>query len=125
MRKSRSRFALPIISACLVLVLAGCSQIERDARDTAAALSGVLISAQTQNQDCIKDSTGPNCALISRGIAAQNVLITATETYCGWTVANPPASGAKCVPVASATAGLNSAISNASLIITEIKGVIK
>ena len=125
MRKLRSRFVLPLISACLILALTGCSQVEQNARDTAAALSGVLISAQAQNQDCVTDSTGPNCSLISRGISAQGVLITATETYCGWTVANPPSPKSKCVPVASAASALNSAISNATLIITEIKGVIK
>ena len=117
------RIALALL---LFLPLAACtSNLAGSARDTAAALNGVIVAAQAQNQSCVTNPTAATCTLITKGIAAENALITATETYCGWSTTNPPAAGAVCVPVASGEALLTASIANATLFITEIKGVLK
>lgn len=119
------RKAIPILILCLLEI--GCSPIENKARDTAAALQGAIIAAQTQHQqDCAANPSAPVCGLINRAIAGQNALITSVEAYCGWSAANPPADpSAKCVPVKGATAGLNTAIANATEFIAELKGAIQ
>ena len=109
------------------IVMEGCQPIERTARDTAAALSGSLVAAQAQYQGtCQQNPQQLICQTINRGVAAQNALITATETYCGWSVSlAPPDPSAKCVPVKSAQAALTSAIANAKQLTVEVKGVVK
>jgi hypothetical protein len=120
------RYAFTTLATVLLAVIIACTPVEQDARNTAAALGGVLIAAQTQNQSCVTDSAPPACTLINQGIAAQNALITAAETYCGWSTVSPPADpNAKCVPVKSAQAALTAAIGNAVTMTTEIKGAIK
>jgi hypothetical protein len=110
-----------------VLFLAACPAVQDNARDAAASLNGVITSAQAQNQaSCIANGTQAVCTLINRGVAAQNALITAEETYCGWsTTAPPPDPNAVCVPVKGAEAALNAAIANATELTTEIKAVVK
>ena len=115
-----------ILGILALFFMLGCSPIEQNARDTAAALGGVLTAAQTQNQSCITTPTQPNCVLITKGIDAQNLLITASETYCGWNPLNPPTNpNEPCVPVKGALPALQAAVSNAVLLTTEIKGIIK
>lgn len=109
-----------------LLPMLGCSPIEQQARDTAAALSGSIVAAQTQYQaNCAANPTQQVCQLINRGVVGENALITAVETYCGWTVtAAPPDPTATCVPVKSAQAALQAAIANATALTLEIKGAI-
>lgn len=116
-----------VITLTLVLFELGCSPVEQQARDTAAALGGMLAVAQTQNQTvCTATPTAPVCTTINKAISAQNALVTAVETYCGWSTTTPPGdANAKCVPVKTAEAGLQSAISNAQVFVTELKGVVK
>lgn len=114
---------------CLLLLLIpliGCPKTEQNARDAAAALRGLLTTAQTQYQtSCQANSTQTVCQSINRGVSAQNALITATESYCGWsTTAPPPDPMTVCVPVKSAEAALKSATANANQAIAEIRGVI-
>ncbi len=100
--------------------------LQQNARDAAAALGGELQTAQAQNQACIQDSTPIVCQTIKRGVSGQNVLITALETYCGWSVAaEPPPVGTVCTPVTTAQTALTSAISNANQLVIEVKGAIK
>lgn len=108
----------------LTLLTAACSPIENDARDAAAALNGAIASMQTKyNSTC---TTNPNqnvCSLIDHAVDGQNSLITAVETYCGWSTTNPPPDQlAKCVPVNNAKAGLVAAIANANQLTLELKG---
>lgn len=104
------------------------SNIATDARNTAAALNGAIVSAQTQNQaSCKVNPTQAACSVITKAINGENALITATEAYCSWSQVSPPdnPTTAACVPVASAQAGLQTAINNANLFITELKAVIQ
>lgn len=114
-----------LLSTVLGLMVA-CSPIENQARDTAAALSGALVASQGKYQArCMENPGEEICQVINRGVSAQNALITAVETYCGWSVTAPPADPrAKCVPVKSAEQGLKAAIANAAALTAEIKGAI-
>ena len=109
-----------------VLATVGCSPIENQARDTAAALSGSIVAAQGEYQaSCAANGDQQVCQLINQGVAGENALITAIETYCGWTpTLAPPDKTATCVPVKSAQAALEAAIANATTLTLEIKGAI-
>jgi hypothetical protein len=117
--------AVGLLLVCLLPML-GCSPIENQARDTAAALSGAIIAAQGQYQaSCVANPNQQVCQLINRGVAGENALITAVETYCGRTpTATPTDATTQCVPVKSAQAALEVAITNASTLTLEIKGAI-
>ena len=117
--------AIGLLLVCLLPML-GCSPIENQARDTAAALSGAIVAAQTQYQaSCVATPSQQVCQLINRGVAGENALITAVETYCGWTPSIvPPDPTAQCVPVKSAQAALEAAITNAATLTLQIKGAI-
>lgn len=106
--------------------MAACQPIEMNARDTAATLGGLLTYGQGKYGDqCKADKTQAVCKSINQGIDAQNLLISATETYCGWSVLPPPDDKtATCVPVKSAETALKTAISNAGQITTELKGAL-
>jgi hypothetical protein len=122
------KLMLKLLPFPLLLVLAACpSGVEKNARDTAAALNGALVSAQSEYQtSCTNNPQLPTCVTINRGVAAQNALITATELYCGWATSGPPPDpNQKCVPVSSFQAGLQSALNNANQAVTDIKGIIK
>lgn len=119
----RKLLTLPI-TLCLLLV--ACSPLEQQARNTAAALGGAITAAQQQNQAaCQAAPTATVCQVINRAVAAQNALITATEAYCGWSPSTNPATAPACTPVKSATSGLQTAISNATPFINQLKGVIQ
>jgi hypothetical protein len=115
-------FATFVLTLCLLT----CTPLEQSARNTAAALQGALGTAQTQYQTtCTANPSQTPCTVINQAIAGQNALVTATEAYCGWSPTTPPASTtAPCVPVKGATAGLNAAINNASLFVTELQSLI-
>lgn len=118
------------IAVCLVLALTlvtvACTPIEQDARNTAAALQGAIGAAQTQYLTaCKADATQTACITINQAVAGQGALVTATEAYCGWAQNAPPPNATQtCVPVNSAKAGLQTAINNANLFITEIKTIL-
>lgn len=115
-----------ILITVVVLSTVGCSPVENQARDTAAALSGSIVAAQSKYQaTCAANPAQEICQVINRGVSGENALITAVETYCGWTpILAPPDPSAKCAPVKSAQAGLQAAISNAASLTLEIKGAI-
>src|SRR6266496_4840433 len=84
----------------------------KTARDTTAALNGALKAAQEQYAtECQSDASKPACGIINKAIAAHGALITATEAYCGFSDTSQPIDA--CKPVASAQAGLMSALDNA------------
>jgi hypothetical protein len=109
-----------------LLVLVGCSPLENQARDTAAALSGAIVAAQSEYQaSCAANPKQQVCEVINRGVSGENALVTAVETYCGWSVSlAPPDPTAKCVPVKSAEAALRAAIANAAAMTLQIKGAL-
>ena len=115
---------------CLVLALlmatTACSPIEQQARNTAAALQGAISAAQTQYlTSCTANPKQTACVTINQAIDGQAALITAVTAYCGWSPTAPPANGSQtCVPVKTASAGLQTAINNASLFIAELKSLI-
>jgi hypothetical protein len=125
MNHSRALLVAAVMFAGLV-VLVGCSPVEQKARDTAAALSGSIIAAQTKYEaSCAANANQEVCQLINRGVSGENALITAVETYCGWSpTLTPPDPTAVCVPVKSMQAGLQAAIANAAALTLEIKGAI-
>src|ERR1039457_691617 len=120
----RTFTALLVVIALLPML--GCSPIENQARDTAAALSGSIVAAQTKYQaSCAANPTQEICQVINRGVSGGNALLTAVETYCGWTpTLAPPEPAATCVPVKSAQAALQAAIANAGTLTLQIKGAI-
>jgi hypothetical protein len=108
------------------LCMSGCSSVENEARDAAAALSGSIVGAQTKYQaTCTANPSQQICQVINRGVSGENALVTAVETYCGWAPSlAPPDPNATCVPVKSAESALRAAIANAAQLTTEIKGAI-
>jgi|SRR5271166_2130038 len=110
----------------LLLVMVACTPLEQQARNTAAALQGVIVAAQAQYQTtCTANASQAVCVDINKAVSAENALITATEAYCGWNTASPPANpNTACVPVSTATAGLQTAIGNATVFITQLKGAL-
>lgn len=120
------RYLRILATLTLLAVTLACSPVEQKARDTAAALNGALSAAQTQYAaTCATNAKQPACTTINQAVAGQNALVTAVEAYCGWNpLLPPPDKTATCVPVKGATAGLNAAISNATLFITELQGIL-
>ena len=120
------RTGIVILLGFCLLPMLGCSPLESQARDTAAALSGSIVAAQTKYQSaCAANPAEEICQVINRGVSGENALITAVETYCGWapTLA-PPDPAARCVPVKSAEAALRATIANAATLTLQIKGAI-
>jgi hypothetical protein len=120
------RMLIAIFVVLALLPMLGCSPLENQARDTAAALSGSIIAAQTQYQASCSANPGQEiCQVINRGVSGENALISAVETYCGWSATlAPPDPTATCVPVKSAQAALQAAIANAATLTLQIKGAI-
>ena len=115
-----------LVTLIAVVPMLGCSPLENQARDTAAALSGSIVAAQSKYQaSCTANASQEICQILNRGISGQNALITAVETYCGWTpTLAPPDPMAKCVPVKSAQQALEAAIANAASLTVQIKGAL-
>ena len=109
-----------------LILLTACSPLEQQARNAAAALQGTIVAAQAKYQTaCVANPQAPTCVQINHGVSAENALVTAIETYCGWSTTAPPADpNAKCVPVKTAQAALQSAIANANQLTSEIRGAI-
>lgn len=119
------RLLTVLMLAASMLVLAGCP-LEKDARDTNAALAGLIVYGQkTYGDSCKANTTQPVCQAINKGVDYQNALTTAIQSYCGWpTNAPPPPIGTKCVPVKSAEGALNVAIANGRQFATELRGAL-
>lgn len=117
------RITTILLTLALCMGLAGCA-LEKQARDTAAALQGSLLAAQAKYQaSCSAEPHQNICEAINRAISAQNGLITTTEAYCGWAAMSPPPDRtAKCVPVRGAENAFRAAIANAQEVTKEIKG---
>jgi len=120
------RMFTTLLIVIALLPMVACSPVENQARDTAAALSGSIIAAQTKYQaSCAADPGQEICQVINRGVSGESALLTAVETYCGWAATlAPPDPSAKCVPVKSTQAALQAAIANAAEMTLQIKGAL-
>jgi hypothetical protein len=99
---------LRVMAIALTLALIACTPLAEQARNTAAALQGAIEAAQTKYQStCSASPTQSQCVMINQAVAGENALVTAP-----------------CVPVKGATAGLQSAISNANLFVAELRRVL-
>lgn len=120
------KVALSLIATLCFMCIA-CSPVENQARDTAAALGGLLAQVQTQDKaTCTVNPSQSICQTINKAISAQNALITSTEAYCGWSTTSPPGDPtASCVPVKSLEGALQTSIANANTFVTQLKGAIQ
>ena len=120
------RLVLAAMVVISVLAMTGCSPLENQARNTAAALSGSIVAAQLEYQaSCMANPRQEICELINQGVSGENALITTIEGYCGWSeTLAPPDPTASCVPVKSAEGALRAAIANAASLTVQIKGAI-
>lgn len=120
------RMLLTIVVLGSLLVCTACSPLEQQARNTAAALQGVIVAAQAKYHDsCVQNPSQSVCQNVNKGVSGENALVTAIETYCGWSTTLPPSDvNAKCVPQKGATAVLTAAIANANQLTLEIKGTL-
>lgn len=118
---------LSVVALSLLLIEAKCSKVQNDARDAAAALKGLITSAQSEYQaTCQSNPAQAVCQTINRGVAGQNALITSVQAYCGWSASVPPDNpNAPCVPVKGTESALSAAVVNANELITELKGILK
>ena len=125
MRLKKKLLSLVLIVP-LTLLLTACPKLASTARDTSAVLQGLIVAAQAKYQtSCAADKTQAACVNIERAVSGENALITAIETYCGWSTVTPPTDPTTvCVPVSSATQGLNLAVSNATAFINQLKGML-
>ena len=116
------QFAKSTIVLSFLLVLVGCGPLETKARDTIAGMKGLLDSEQAARKaQCSVDPSAPVCQALIRGAGAENALVTATETYCGWSTLTPPTLDAVCAPNKALAPALKNSIDNALRIISEIK----
>jgi len=113
----RIRIALLLVAALPLLAISSCDKA-KSARDAIATASGTIAFAQ---QQCAKVPAQAFCKLVPKSVAAENLAIDALETYCGFTPATP--AGTACVAVASAKAGLDTALANLSQSTSDIKAL--
>jgi len=114
-----------IIPALLLVVLvAACSPLERDAYNTVVGAKGFLDS-EKQSNNCATDTSSKACGLIAQGVSAKDALLDAIAVYCAGPTfnaggaCNPPAKG---TPAAvQATAKLQAALTSYKTIAAEIK----
>jgi len=117
---------ITILLVLCLLPMLGCAPLQNQARNMAAALSGSIVAAQAKYQaTCAANPAQEICQVINRGVVGENALITAIETYCGWSLTPaPPDPSAKCVPVKSAEGALRAAVANAATLTSQIKGAL-
>jgi hypothetical protein len=106
--------------------VSGCPKAEVIALQTAYASQGFIQQAQQNHlQECQASPTKSfPCAMINQAIGAQNMLIDAAETYCGWPAGYMPPQGATpapCIRKADALAILQAATANLGQTIKDYK----
>ena len=110
--------------AAVALSLTSCGPVEKTARDTIAAATGLIQSAQTEYKaECAALPTAPKCVLVNDGVHGQNAAITALEAYCGFQVGVSLPSDV-CKPVKGAEPALTAAIGNLNRFVGEITAII-
>jgi hypothetical protein len=111
----------------IVLILSGCTPIERTAYNTVVGAKAFLDSEKKQHPECATTPGSSVCTNIVKAVAAKDALIDAITVYCSGPdfntggACNPPAKG---TPAATqATAKLKAAIDNYNQIASDLKGL--
>lgn len=108
----------------LVLLISGCTPIERQAYNTIVGAKAFLDSMKAQHPEC-STSSSTLCDTIKRATYAKDALITATEIYCSGPqfeaggVCNPPAKGTAAAQ--QVTAKLQAAITNYQSVESDVR----
>ena len=111
---------------CTAVFLAGCTPLENSARDVAATAQGFIVQAQTLHQaECAANPNLSVCQIINQAVGAQNTLIDAIESYCGWPARPSPAqlssATASCQRIKTFQAGLQTAVTNLDSTMSDLK----
>ena len=65
-----------------VLLLAGCTPLERSAYNTVVAAKGFLDSEKQAHPECATGATSTVCVDIQKAVGAKDLLIDAITVYC-------------------------------------------
>jgi len=110
-----------------VLLLAGCTPLERQAYNTVVAAKGFLDSEKAQHPECATVPASAVCQTITKAVAAKDLLIDAITVYCSGPEFN---TGGACNAPKKGTPGydqaaakLQAAISNYNRIAQDLKGL--
>jgi hypothetical protein len=111
----------------LALFAVGCSPLEQNARDVSAAAQGYIDQAQSIHQtECVANPSLSVCQIINRAVDAQNALVDAVESYCGWptrpTDQELAVATANCQKISTAQAALSTAVRNVDNLMGDLRG---
>ena len=120
----------------LLIVLSGCTPIEKQAYNVIVGAKAFLDSEKHSHPECspafpvtLSDSQGKVCILLSKATDAKDLLIDATESYCSGSAFE---SGGPCQPPDKGTPAyrqaaekLKEALANYQQIESDLKGVLK
>ena len=116
------------VSLVAVIALCACTNFVKASVATLAAAQGFIAQAQANhNTECTAAPTKPfPCVAINQAVAAQNVAVSALETYCQVPVAPTPATlqaqgSAACNPNPTSKQVLVAALSNLGAIVAQYK----
>lgn len=108
-----------------VMVLAGCSPLERQAYNTVVGAKAFIDAEKKMHPECASGSASTLCSSLNQATAAKDALITAAEVYCAGPsfeaggACSPPAKG---TPAAIQAADkLKAAIASYNQLANEIK----
>ena len=112
-----------------VLILAGCTPVERTAYNTIVAAKAFLDQEKLSHPECTTATT-TICVDLKKAVAAKDLMIDALEVYCagptfdtGTGACNAPAKGT--AAYTQAVAKLNAAIANYNQTASDLKGATK
>jgi len=121
------RVKLPLLLAA-VIALCACTSFVKASVATLAAAQGFIAQAQTNHKaQCTAAPTTPfPCVMINQAVDAQNVAVSALETYCQVPVAPTPEmlssqGSTACNPNPTAKQILVAALSNLGAIVAQYK----
>lgn len=113
----------------MVLVLFGCTPVERTAYSTIVAAKAFLDSEKASHPECAT-ATSTVCVDLKKAVSAKDLLIDAAEVYCSSPTFDQ--NGGACTPPAKGTpasqqavAKLNAAIAAYNQAASDLKGVVK
>lgn len=117
-----------MLFAVSLLLLAGCSPLERHAYNVIVSSNAFIKSVKSQHPECQNGSGMALCGKISQAVSAKDALIDAVEIYCAGPDFN---AGGKCNPPSKSSPGaaqasdkLRSALLSYEQIEKDLKGVV-
>lgn len=119
-------FVLSLLLSTAGFFMSACTPLEQTARDLAATANGFITQAQSIHaKECHANPALKTCAIINQAVGAQNVLIDAAESYCGWPARPTPAELASattsCARIKSATPALQTAVRNLNDVMGDLR----